>query len=67
MCTNKFLIGTLIGVQVSSTVKSGYQENFKPVFFLRKDLHAQKALKHKTSDFHPLRSLWARKIVAFVV
>ena len=30
-------------------------------------LKALKALKRKTSDFHPLRSLCAQKIVALVV
>ena len=38
VCTNKLLIGGLIGAHVSSIVKWGYQGNFKPVyFFLRKD------------------------------
>ena len=36
-------------------------------FFYEKISLAQKALKRKTSDFHPLRSLCARKIVVFVV
>ena len=43
MCTSKFLISGLIGVHISSIVKCGYQNNFKPVyFFLGKMLHAQK-------------------------
>ena len=69
MCTNKFLIGVLIGIHVSSIVKWGYQDNFKPVYLFsyEKISPAQKALKHKTSNFHPLRSLCTRKIVAFVV
>ena len=35
-------------------------------FFYKKILRAQKALKRK-NHFHPLRSLCAQKIVAFVV
>ena len=30
MCTKKFLIGGLIGVQVSGIVKWGYQDNSQP-------------------------------------
>ena len=49
-------------------MKWGYQDNFKPAYvILRKILHAQKALKRKTNDFHPLRSLCTGKIVALVV
>ena len=33
MCANKFWIGELIRVHVSSIVKRGYQDNFKPVYF----------------------------------
>ena len=42
MCANKFLIGGLIGVHVSSIVKWGYQDNPKPVFFYEKISHIQK-------------------------
>ena len=45
----------------SSIVKWGYQGNFKPVS------RAQKAPKSKRSDFYPLKSLCARKIVALAV
>ena len=69
MHINRSSIGGLIGVHVSSIVKSGYQGNFKPIclFSYEKISPAQEALKHKTSNFHPLRSLCTRKIVAFVV
>ena len=57
-----------IGVHVSSIVKWGYIDNFKPVyFFYEKILQPQKAPKRKTSDFHPFKSLWTQKIVAFFV
>ena len=36
-------------------------------FFCEKVSRAQKALKCKTSEFHPLRSLCAQTFVAFVV
>ena len=52
---------------VSSIVKWTYQDNFKPVFIYEKILRAQKAPKRKTSDFHSLRSLCNRKIVALFV
>ena len=53
MCTNKFLIGVLIGIHVSSIVKWGYQDNFKPVYLFsyEKISPAQKALKHKQATF----------------
>ena len=56
------MIGGLIGVHASSIVYWGYQDNFKPVYFF-----LQKELKRKTNDFHPLRSLCARKVFALVV
>ena len=61
--------GTFFSFSISSIVKWGYQGNFKSVclFFYEKISRAQKAPKRKTSDFHPLRSLCVRKIVAFVV
>ena len=37
------------------------------LFFYKKNLRAQKAAKHKTSDFHPYRKLCTRKIVPLVV
>ena len=69
MHINRSSIGGLIGEHVSSIVKWGYQDNFKPVYLFsyEKISPAQKALKHKTSNFHPLKSLCTRKIVAFVV
>ena len=44
-----------------------YEENFKPIFFYEKILSVKKSIKRKTSNFYPLRSLCAQKIVAFVV
>ena len=68
VCANKFSIGRLIGVHVSSIVKWGYQDNFKPVyFFYEKISRAQKAPKRKTRDFYHLRSLRTQKVVALVV
>ena len=55
---------------ISSICNWGYKDNFKPVylyFFSRKDFKRKKGTKCKTSDFYPLRSLCAQKIVAFVV
>ena len=58
MRTNKFSIGGLIGVCVSSIA-------FKVIrtisIFLRKTFELKKALKRKTNDFHPLRSFFACK------
>ena len=52
MCTNKFLIGVLIGIHVSSIVKWGYQDNFKPVyFFYEKISHARNAPDTKQATF----------------
>ena len=67
-CVNRGSIGGLIGVHVSSIVKWGHQDNFKTdfFFFYEKVSYAQKAPKHKTSNFHLLRSLCAQKTVAFV-
>ena len=49
----------------SSIVKWGCQDNFKPVYLFYENISsAQKSPKRKTSDFHRLRSLCARKIVA---
>ena len=53
---------------VSSIVKWGYQDNFKPVYLFYENIsRAQKSPKSKTSDFQRLRSLCTRKIVALVV
>ena len=38
---------------ISSIGNWGYEDNFKPVFFKKKNLHAQKAPKRKSNDFHP--------------
>ena len=52
MCTNKFLIGVLIGIHVSSIVKWGYQDNFKPVYFFYKKIsRTQKSPKRKQATF----------------
>ena len=67
---NRGSMGGLIRVHVSSIVKGGYQDNFKPVyysFFYEKISHAEKALKRKTNNFHPLRSFCTQKIVLLVV
>ena len=62
MRVDRGLIGGLIGVHVSSIVKLGYEDNFKPVyFFYEKISRAQKALKRKTSNFHSLRSFMSLK------
>ena len=55
-------------VDESSIVKWGYQDNFKLVYFFYENISlTQKARKGKTNDFHLLRNLCARKIVALVV
>ena len=53
---------------VSSIVKWGYQDSFKPVFFffLRKDFACTKSIKRKTNDFYPLKIFCAQKIVALL-
>ena len=38
---------------ISSIGNWGYEDNFKPVFFKKKNSHAQKAPKRKSNDFHP--------------
>ena len=68
---NRGLIDGVIGIHVRSIVKWGYQDNFKPVylfiyFFYEKISHTQKAPKHKTNNFHPLRSLCAQNFVLLV-
>ena len=58
MHTNKFSIGRLIGVYVSSIIF----EIIRAIsIFLRKTFELKKALKRKTNDFHPLRSFFACK------
>ena len=58
MRTNKFSIGRLIGVYVSSIIF----EIIRAIsIFLRKTFELKKALKRKTNDFHPLRSFFACK------
>ena len=49
MRANKFSIGGLRGVHVSSIVNWGYEDNFKPVylFFLRKNFNRTKTLTDK--------------------
>ena len=50
--------GGLKGVHVSSIVKLGYQDNFKPVFvFYKKVLNAQKATNAKQTTFTLLEVL----------
>ena len=48
---------------MSSRMKRGYQDNFKPVyfFFLRKDFGRTKNTKRKTNSIHPLRSFCAHE------
>ena len=59
MRTNKFSIGGLIGVHVSSVVD---EDNFKSVyFFYENNFKGEKNTKRKTNDFHPLRSFCACK------
>ena len=58
MHTNKFSIGRLIGVYVSSIIF----EIIRAIsIFLRKTFELKKALKRKTNDFHPLRSFFVCK------
>ena len=58
----------MLYICISSIVQWGDQDNFKCVYiFYEKILHAQKAAKGKTSNFHPLRSLWVQNVVALVV
>ena len=40
---------------------------FQTYFFYEKILSVKKSIKRKTSNFYPLRSLFAQKIVVFVV
>ena len=61
-------IAGLIGVHVSSKVKYDVIRTISSLFFFyEKILRTQIGLKCKTSNFHPLRSLFARKVVVFVV
>ena len=48
VCTNKFSIGRLIGVHVSSIVKWGYQDSFKPVYFFYGKI--SRAQKHSQAN-----------------
>ena len=58
MRINRGSIGGLRGVRVSSIVKLGYQDNFKPVFvFYIKVLNAQKAPNAKQTNFTLLEVL----------
>ena len=51
MHINRGSIGGLIGVHVSSIVKWGCQDNFKPDFFLRKFFLLQKAPSAQQTTF----------------
>ena len=42
MRVDRGLIGGLIGVHVSSIVKLGYEDNFKPVYFFYERFRARK-------------------------
>ena len=60
MCTNKFSIGGLIGVHVSSIVKWFYQDNFKSVYlfiflFYEKISHSQKHSQEKTNQQNKIK------------
>ena len=54
MCANKFLIGGLIGVHVSSIVNEGTKTNSSQFnfFLLKKSLNAQ---KRKSSQYQPTK------------
>ena len=56
MRVNRDLIGGFIGVHVSSIIKRFSRQFQAYLFFYGKISCAQKATKHKTNDFHPLRS-----------
>ena len=64
----------LLSFWLVSVVDQDNQDNFKAIktissqsiFFYEKILSTQKAPKHKTNNFHLLRSFCARKIVTFV-
>ena len=64
MHINRSSIGELIGVVSKIRLSRQFQAC---LFCYEKISRAQKAQKHKTSDFHPLRSLCAREIVSLVV
>ena len=67
MRVNRGSIGGLIGVHVSTIVKWGYQDNFKPAYcFYEKVLNAQKAANAKQKTFTILEVLVRQEIVAFV-
>ena len=56
------MLGKLLHIiqgRISSNVKWGCQDNFKPVYFFfdEKISRVQKAQKRKTNDFYPLKSL----------
>ena len=68
MRVNRDLIGKLIGVHVSSIAKCGYQDNFKAVYFFYEKISlAQKAPKHKISDFHPLKNFAREKLLPLLL
>ena len=50
MRTNKYWIGGLIGVHVSSLVKWGYQDNYKPVYFFYENVLSVK--KHSQAKIN---------------
>ena len=53
MRTNKPSIGGLIGVHVSSIVKWGYQDNFKPAFLFYENISC--AQRHASSKNEPTK------------
>ena len=63
LCTNKYSIGEMIGAHVTSIVKWGYLDNFKPVylFFYENILNTQKIPNPKQMILTLL------EVVAFVV
>ena len=59
MRTNKFLIGGLRGVHISSVVFEAIRTISSLVFFIRKNIERKKAIKRKTNDFQLLRRFCA--------
>ena len=67
MHANKFSIGGLIGVHVSSIVDEFVKTISSQFIFLRKDFERTKSIKAQKKQFLPLRTFYVLKIVAFVV
>ena len=69
MCTNKFSIGGLIGLHVSSIVTWGYQDNFKPVylFFTKRSRAHKKHQNTKQATFILLKNCAREKLLPLLL